>query len=239
MQLHVSVGRGVHWKLGCVVMATLGVCRRQFWAATPGNAHGGAVEACGAAGGRRAALRPRGWPLAPRREALEHLRATVGRIALGCKSRSMTAIASAGYSRPEQHESQGDQGAWTDIYALSALCHRAVTGEVPVEAPRRTGQLARSQADPQASLAAAGVVGYSSGLLVGLKGPCRKHVHRHRSAPSAAACASRSRVAEVRCPRPRPSGAQRVQRPTRGRTVGRARTVQVAVQAKAEHRDRC
>ena len=87
------------------------------------------------------------------------------RQALGRKSRSMTAIASAGYSPPEQYESQGDQGAWTDIYALSALCHRAITGETPVEAPRRTGQLARSRADPQASLAAAGVAAYSSGLL--------------------------------------------------------------------------
>ena len=87
------------------------------------------------------------------------------RQALGRKSRSMTAIASAGYSPPEQYESQGDQGAWTDIYALSALCHRAITGEAPVEAPRRTGEVARSRADPQQSLAAAGVAGYSSGLL--------------------------------------------------------------------------
>ena len=87
------------------------------------------------------------------------------RQALGRKSRSMTAIASAGYSPPEQYESQGDQGAWTDIYALSALCHRAITGGPPVEAPRRTGQLARSRADPQTKLATAGVAGYSLGLL--------------------------------------------------------------------------
>ena len=87
------------------------------------------------------------------------------RQALGRKSRSITAIASAGYSPPEQYESRGDQGAWTDIYALSALCHRAITGEAPVEAPRRTGEVARSRADPQASLAAAGVAGYSSGFL--------------------------------------------------------------------------
>ena len=51
------------------------------------------------------------------------------RHALGRKSRSMTAIASAGYSPPEQYESQGSHGAWTDIYALSALCYRAITGE--------------------------------------------------------------------------------------------------------------
>ena len=86
------------------------------------------------------------------------------RQALGRKSRSMTAIASAGYSPPEQYESQGGQGAWTDIYALCALCHRAITGETPVEAPRRTGEVARRRADPQARLAA-GVAGYSSALL--------------------------------------------------------------------------
>ena len=87
------------------------------------------------------------------------------RQALGRKSRSMTAIASAGYSPPEQYESQGDQGAWTDIYALSALCYRAITGKMPVEAPRRTSELVRSRADPQARLVASGGTGYSSGLL--------------------------------------------------------------------------
>ena len=87
------------------------------------------------------------------------------RQALGHKSRSMTAIASAGYSPPEQYESQGDQGAWTDIYALSALCHRAITGKAPVEAPRRTGEVARVRADPHIGLVDAGVAGYSAGLL--------------------------------------------------------------------------
>ena len=43
------------------------------------------------------------------------------RQALGRRSRSVTAIASAGYSPPEQYESGGAQGAWTDIYAVSAL----------------------------------------------------------------------------------------------------------------------
>ena len=87
------------------------------------------------------------------------------RQALGRKSRSMTAVASAGYSPPEQYESRGDQGAWTDIYALSALCHRAITGKAPVEAPRRTGELLRSRADPQPRLAPSPAAGYSPGFL--------------------------------------------------------------------------
>ena len=87
------------------------------------------------------------------------------RQALGRKSKSMTAIASAGYSPPEQYESQGAQGAWTDIYALSALCYRAVTGKAPMEALRRQSQLLRSQVDPLPRLAETAVPAYSQAFL--------------------------------------------------------------------------
>ena len=87
------------------------------------------------------------------------------RQALGRKSRSMTAIASAGYSPPEQYESDGSQGPWTDIYALSALCRRAITGRAPIEATRRQGALLRTGADPLPRLAEAGVAGYSPAFL--------------------------------------------------------------------------
>ena len=87
------------------------------------------------------------------------------RQALGRRSRSVTAIASAGYSPPEQYESDGDHGAWTDIYALSALCYRAITGERPMEATRRQSQLLRTQTDPLPTLANAGREGYSQALL--------------------------------------------------------------------------
>ena len=76
------------------------------------------------------------------------------RQALGRLSRSVTAIASSGYSPPEQYESNGGQGPWTDIYALSALCYRAVTGIAPVEATRRQSRLLRGEEDPLPSLAA-------------------------------------------------------------------------------------
>ena len=87
------------------------------------------------------------------------------RQALGRRSRSLTAIVSAGYSPPEQYESGGVHGAWTDIYALSALCYRAITGDVPTEAPRRQSQLLRTQTDPLPKLANAGRKGYSPALL--------------------------------------------------------------------------
>ena len=75
------------------------------------------------------------------------------RQALGRLSRSVTAIASSGYSPPEQYESNGEQGPWTDIYALSALCYRAIAGVAPVESTRRQSRLLRGEDDPLPRLA--------------------------------------------------------------------------------------
>ena len=88
------------------------------------------------------------------------------RQALGRKSKSLTAVASAGYSPPEQYESEGEQGPWTDIYALSALCYRAITGTAPMEAPRRMSQLIQRRADPLVQLANERPNGYPHALLV-------------------------------------------------------------------------
>ena len=87
------------------------------------------------------------------------------RQALGRRSRSMTAFFTAGYSPPEQYESDGHHGAWTDIYALSALCYRAITGEPPMEATRRQNQLLRTQTDPLPKLVDAEIMGYSPTFL--------------------------------------------------------------------------
>ena len=90
------------------------------------------------------------------------------RQAMGRKSRSLTGVVSEGYSPPEQYERGGEQGPWTDIYGLSALCYRAITGEPPVEAPERTAAVLRGRPDPLAGLAARGLPGYSWGFLAGV-----------------------------------------------------------------------
>ncbi len=87
------------------------------------------------------------------------------RQALGRKSKSLTAVVSAGYSPPEQYESEGEQGPWTDIYTLSALCYRAITGDIPIEAPRRQSSLLRTGSDPLPRLSQGAFGGYSAALL--------------------------------------------------------------------------
>lgn len=52
-------------------------------------------------------------------------------------SRSVTQIATAGYSPPEQYGAGGQPGPWSDFYALGAIGYRCVTGEPPVDSLKR------------------------------------------------------------------------------------------------------
>ena len=59
------------------------------------------------------------------------------RYAIGEHSKSLTSVLKQGYAPVEQYSVKGNQGPWSDVYAVAATLYRSITGLVPPDAMDR------------------------------------------------------------------------------------------------------
>jgi len=59
------------------------------------------------------------------------------RLSTGDEEKTLTVVATQGYTAPEQYRNKSKQGPYTDIYGLAATLYRMLTGIIPEEAPDR------------------------------------------------------------------------------------------------------
>ncbi len=75
---------------------------------------------------------------------------------------TLTSIVTPRYAPLEQYQADGEQGPWTDIYAMAAVAYHAITGEAPPEAPGRVRH------DSRRRLAESGKPEYGAAFLAAI-----------------------------------------------------------------------
>lgn len=70
------------------------------------------------------------------------------RYAMGEHSKSLSVLMKPGYTPEEQYRTHGNQGPWTDVYAVAATMYKLLTGKTPPEALDRMN---RDELEPLAS----------------------------------------------------------------------------------------
>jgi formylglycine-generating enzyme required for sulfatase activity/predicted Ser/Thr protein kinase len=81
---------------------------------------------------------------------------------LSSMTRSVMSVLTAGYAPIEQYATTGNQGPWTDLYAIGAVAYRALSGKKPIDAVNRIRD------DPMVPATMLGQGRYSSHFLAAI-----------------------------------------------------------------------